>query len=107
MNQEIIKYSILVVVGFVMYAMGFKKNFTAKVLQYITDAEIEYKHLEKSGKEKMAYAIKRFRNDFIPLAFRALISDEWIETIIQAVFDQAQEFIKTQIDKIIKKFVGE
>lgn len=97
---EIGKVVLLVVVGFVMSYLGFKNTFFTQITAFITEAELEYVNVEKSGKDKMAYVIKKVR-DMLPAVFRPFFTDEWIESLIQQVFDSVKEFVAIQIKKAL------
>lgn len=99
---EIIKWVLLCIVGFLMSYMGFKNTFFTQITAFITEAELVYKNTEKAGKDKMAYVVKKVR-DMLPAVFRPFFTDEWIEKLVQQIFDSIKEFVAIQLKNLGNK----
>lgn len=101
---EIIKWVVLCIVGFIMSYLGFKNTFFTQITAFITEAELMYQNTEKAGKDKMAYVVKKVR-DMLPPVFRPFFTDEWIEKLVQQIFDSIKEFVATQLKNLGNKEV--
>lgn len=99
---EIIKWVVLCIVGFIMSYLGFKNTFFAQITAFITEAELKYQNTEKAGKDKMAYVVKKVR-DMLPVVFRPFFTDEWIEKLVQQIFDSVKEFVALQLKNLGNK----
>lgn len=80
-----------IVIGYYQYI---KRIITEKALDGINSAE----DTDKVRQEKMAEAVKTVY-ELIPAVARPFISEKLVETIIQGIFDKAEEYAKKQVDK--------
>ena len=92
----------MVAIGFVCSYMGYKNSIFKYISDFITQAENEYINQEGKGKEKMAWVLAKIREK-LPPAFRPLLKDEWIEDLVQTVFDCMKEFAAQQIEQIANR----
>lgn len=104
-------YSILVTVlfaiaGFFIEYFKTKQAVTAKAAEMINQAETVYKDVAKAGGKKMRYVCVQLHN-LVPGPLKPFITEELIESMVQAVFDKIEDYAKKQLDKVVDKIVPE
>jgi len=92
---------ILVLTYLVSYLFT-KIKITEKVSTVINKAEIEYKNAQKAGNQKMDFAIDLLYS-YVPVYLKPFVTKELIRTLIQKTFDEAEEYVNSQLDKVAEK----
>lgn len=90
-----IVFAVLTIIGAVVsYYLYFKNKITAAINGEIDDAEID----GKVGEEKMAEVITQLKK-LIPAILRPFITDEMLQTLVQAAFDKIESYAEKQAKK--------
>jgi regulatory protein YycH of two-component signal transduction system YycFG len=99
MIVEIILGVLVVISIFATYYFKIKAQIEQEAIGAINDAE----STNKIGQEKMKQAIEEV-NKIIPSFLKPIFNDEFLELIIQSIFDRMKEFAEKQAEK--KKIGG-
>ena len=90
------------ILGFLVYYFRTRTNIMEIAAEKITDAEEKYSEFAKSGSLKKQFVVS-YIYQLIPAPMKLFFNEEVIGIIVQEVFDAAQAFAVTQLDKIFNK----
>ena len=103
MNIWNIIFGILwLVLGFLVYYLKTRTNIMEVAAEKISEAEKEYSEFSKAGSEKKKFVVSCIYQ-MLPAPMRLFFNEEVIGIIVQQVFDAAQKYATTQLDKIFNK----
>jgi len=74
----------------------------AEAVVYIRKAEEDYKDQTKKGGEKFEEVVDKLYS-LVPDGLNKIITKDMIEDIVQSTFDEIEEYVKLQLDKVIDK----
>ena len=98
----IIKIVVILLCGYVYTYVSTKINISSKIAAVIARAEDKYTDAQKSGSEKMEYAIDLLYT-YVPIWIRPILTKEVLKSLIQTGFDEVQKYANAQLDKIVAK----
>lgn len=98
----IVKILVVLLCGYVYTYISTKTNIASKIATVISKAETEYKDAQKSGSEKMNYAIDLLYQ-YVPVYIKPILTKEVLKSLVQAGFEQIQEYANAQLDKVVSK----
>ncbi len=75
-----------------------------KAPSLIAQAEREYASATKAGGQKLTWVVDHLYV-YVPKWMQAFLTRNMIEKIVQTAFDGAQEYARTQLDKLANKVV--
>lgn len=87
-----------VIVGLISYYLYIRNKIQQAIASGIDNAE----ELEEIGAEKMATVISGLKQ-LIPAMFRPFITDNLLESLVQAVFDSMKAFAEKQAKKQVEE----
>lgn len=99
---EIIMTILTVVFGFLSVYIRTKTNVVQKATEAINCAETAYRDYTNVSSKKMEFAVD-WVMQYVPGPLKLIFTRELVEKIIQAAFDEVQEFATKQLDKIVNK----
>ena len=99
---QIIMTILTVVFGFLSIYVKTRTNVVEKATEAINCAETAYRDYTNVSSKKMEFAID-WVMQYVPAPLKLIFTRELVEKIIQAVFDEVQEFATKQLDKIVNR----
>lgn len=104
--MEYIRLVVILVICTITYYVNQKQEMKSHIIELMTQAELEYQSIAKAGALKMNWVIMQLKQAYIPAFLQDIIPDEWIEHMIQQIFDQIHSFIETQLEQLVSKYLG-
>ena len=77
-------------------------EITAKTVIFIKEAEEQYKDTTNAGGEKFEQVVNKL-HALIPVGLHGIITKDMIGEIVQSTFDEIEEYVKIQLDKVAEK----
>lgn len=77
-------------------------EIASKAVIFIKEAEENYKDTTNAGGVKFEQVVNKLYG-LVPDALQPIISKEMIENIVQNTFDEIEEYVKLQLDKIVEE----
>lgn len=98
----IILNALWIIFGFLVYYFRTRTNIMEIAAVKITEAEEKYSEFSKAGSLKKEFVVS-YIHQMLPAPMKLFFTEEVIGIIVQQVFDAAQNFATTQLDKIFNK----
>lgn len=98
----IIQTVCIVIIGYIVTYLSAKINLSKKVTTVINEAELKYKNAQNSSILKMDYAVDLLYT-YVPTWLKPVLTKEVLRLLIQKTFDEVEEYVNTQLDKISAK----
>jgi hypothetical protein len=91
--------AVLIISWFLISYFKTSSVFRGFIAQLIADAEWVFAEVEKAGKQKMDWVIKKLY-EYIPSFFKPFFPEEKLREIVQMVFDKIKDFADLQVEKL-------
>lgn len=103
--MEILKTAQPLIVLVLTYGVSYllkRVELSRRVTSAIGEAEVKYQEAQKSGKQKMGFAIDMLYQ-YVPAYLKPFITRELIAGMVQETFDETKKYVDTQLDKVADK----
>lgn len=99
---ETVKWCAVLLLGGSALYFNYNGRLREKAAALIVQAEQEYKDVTKAGGQKFSWVVDTLYA-MIPIILKPFITREFIEVLVQSIFDSIQEYAKLQLDAFFSK----
>lgn len=103
---EIIKTFLILALGALVAYYKLNTRLTQKITAFINQAEEVYREQTEAGKIKFNFVLKELER-MIPAFLKPFIKEEMLESLIQSIFDEMQNFAEKQMNQVIDQLKKE